>query len=656
MASPRRTHEAWKNRPYYALTAGDLAEEVLAPELALVWDYMGTRASKVTQMMAGAGLTGGGSLAEDRTFEVGAGAGILVSADAVAVDQEADFDWLGTHRFQSDLSTSHLIPRVPDTYDIGSQQQPYRRAHISEIAATIFTKNEQTIHDAWFVVTKGSGKLNAAIDAVVTDVDLEGGGFAVGDRLIFRRVDEATLNPVFEVMTISVVPASGNVYSVTRGAEGSGADAWPEGQVFANYGKSGDGRIEMNSIAGAKQSIFQHGATAAGDAEVMRQGYLEAWDGAGLAGLWGMALGRWNAGNGPYMLYNQTDGLIVKGQIRADTGYLKDLSITGVLSIANTGFLRQGSGTWGTNFTGLAIYSSGGIGVLEGWKSGTKQAYFGSDGILYAGAGAASLKADGISIISPPIADMSDVTSANKLKFVTTTNVLTGSLYGGTKSGVNNMVLETVGTGSTLKISTSSGPILVSAGTSPNNVDVSLDTGYQAVLINKRLTVDGDAILLGMPGHLSYGAKSLNAYGDIVSHYGSIKASSLQKSNNDVLAHVQLINPITAASFNWTATSTIAKTAVNVTTQFPGVPSGVKSIDLMIGVRDSGSATVDCWVIVAPNTGNFVGDAVDCHPVNDRIHRAQRTVKVVNNLIYMQRNASGTGTLDVFIQCTGYEI
>lgn len=38
------------------------------------------------QMIAGAGLTGGGDLSGDRTFDVGAGADIIVSADSIAVD------------------------------------------------------------------------------------------------------------------------------------------------------------------------------------------------------------------------------------------------------------------------------------------------------------------------------------------------------------------------------------------------------------------------------------------------------------------------------------------------------------------------------------------------------------------------------------------
>lgn len=42
------------------------------------------------ELIAGAGLTGGGTLAADRTFNVGAGTGITVNADDVAIDIAAE--------------------------------------------------------------------------------------------------------------------------------------------------------------------------------------------------------------------------------------------------------------------------------------------------------------------------------------------------------------------------------------------------------------------------------------------------------------------------------------------------------------------------------------------------------------------------------------
>lgn len=49
-----------------------------------------TYATLARQIISGGGLTGGGTLAADRTLAVGAGTGIVVNADDVAVDKASD--------------------------------------------------------------------------------------------------------------------------------------------------------------------------------------------------------------------------------------------------------------------------------------------------------------------------------------------------------------------------------------------------------------------------------------------------------------------------------------------------------------------------------------------------------------------------------------
>jgi hypothetical protein len=56
-------------------------------------------------LTAGAGLTGGGTLAADRTFDVGAGTGITVNANDVTVNQAFSPTWTGTHTFNTNRAT-----------------------------------------------------------------------------------------------------------------------------------------------------------------------------------------------------------------------------------------------------------------------------------------------------------------------------------------------------------------------------------------------------------------------------------------------------------------------------------------------------------------------------------------------------------------------
>lgn len=81
------------------------------------------------------------------------------------------------------------------------------------------------------------------------------------------------------------------------------------------------------------------------------------------------------------------------GAITALTG-----SIAGVLTIGTSGEIRQGTGTLGTDYTGLRVWRDSGIGRIGGYASNTLQWYAGTDGRLYAGGGVVSLNQYGYMI------------------------------------------------------------------------------------------------------------------------------------------------------------------------------------------------------------------------------------------------------------------
>ncbi len=107
-------------------------------------------ADAVTQIIAGAGLTGGGTLASDRTLAVGAGTGITVNADDVAVDQSFSPTWTGTHTWTT--SASGGIPVIIQSTNADAVAGPivqlYRNsaspAVSDPIGDFIFTGNNDT--------------------------------------------------------------------------------------------------------------------------------------------------------------------------------------------------------------------------------------------------------------------------------------------------------------------------------------------------------------------------------------------------------------------------------------------------------------------------------------------------------------------------------
>jgi hypothetical protein len=90
----------------------------------------------------------------------------------------------------------------------------------------------------------------------------------------------------------------------------------------------------------------------------------------------------------------------ITGTIDANAGFLGALTIDGVLSIASGGEIRQGSGTLGSNYTGLRVWHDGGIGRIGSYNTDTLQWYAGTDGKLYAGGGNTILDANGVNVVS----------------------------------------------------------------------------------------------------------------------------------------------------------------------------------------------------------------------------------------------------------------
>lgn len=117
---------------------------------------------------------------------------------------------------------------------------------------------------------------------------------------------------------------------------------------------------------------------------------------------------------------------------------------------------------------------------------------------------------------------------------------------------------------------------------------------------------------------------------------------------------VPLTTPLTSTSWDGDARSTTAKTKIDLSAVF-GAPAGIKAVLIGLAIRDSGSATNDCFFIVSPNDTDAIGLAMNCMTVNDRYQRGVLICPCdANGDIYFQCAASGSGTLDVSLQIWGY--
>lgn len=138
---------------------------------------------------------------------------------------------------------------------------------------------------------------------------------------------------------------------------------------------------------------------------------------------------------------NSAAAFVVKGEIQADSG-----SINGILTIATSGEIRQGSGTWGSSFTGLRVWHDTSVGRIGGYKNSVLQWYSDTNGNMVAGAGGITLNASGLTLNSG--AGSLDTTRSINFTGANSSGGVIGSQLAGTDSTLFiNAYAPTVGGG-----------------------------------------------------------------------------------------------------------------------------------------------------------------------------------------------------------------
>ena len=324
-------------------------------------------------LTAGDGLTGGGTLAANRTFNVGAGDGITVAADTVALTTPGTLSVsstnaaAGSHTHAITASSapgtavsllktatgggltldnfsvtndagvggtlttaylavtgnvsSNLVPTLTDTYDLGSSSKLWRKGWLSELESILFVENTVQVIGGWFMVPHAAGTLQEDVDGSQTDIDF-GISLTVNDFVLLRG------NLSVEYMQVTVEVTPGSVYTVTRDVDGTGANTWPQGQVFVVLGYTGDGRIEFDAqTAGPQIRISEQGATYNAQTERVRLGEMDGWK-AAVTG-YGIGIGDPTT---TYLYYTPADGLVIaadgSGVTNIDGGNIQTGTVT----------------------------------------------------------------------------------------------------------------------------------------------------------------------------------------------------------------------------------------------------------------------------------------------------------------------------------------
>jgi hypothetical protein len=194
----------------------------------------------------------------------------------------------------------------------------------------------------------------------------------------------------------------------------------------------------------------------------------------------------------------------------------------GVVTIGTSGELRQGTGTLGSNYTGLRMWRDTNIGRIGGYNNDVLQWYVGTDGRLYAGAGNVLLDATGVRISAP-----ASINSLGAYKFYSGASLM-GGLYAydpgmwtidvsldGEAANVNKNMLSMVSARAKETYSAQAGLYAYSGPLAAAYVNVFCDSNAATP---SKIEILGDTTLLGSSS-LSVGgafsAASISTAGDV---------------------------------------------------------------------------------------------------------------------------------------------
>ena len=118
---------------------------------------------------------------------------------------------------------------------------------------------------------------------------------------------------------------------------------------------------------------------------------------------------------------------------------------------------------------------------------------------------------------------------------------------------------------------------------------------------------------------------------------------------------IALTTPLTSTSWDGDSFSTTAKTKIDLSAVF-GVPAGVKAVLVKVALRDSGSAAASClFQLSGISSGTNYSLTAPASPINDRFAYYSGIVPCdANGDVYYQINASGSATMDVYLEIWGY--
>lgn len=323
-----------------------------------------------------------------------------------------------------------VLPETNYDINLGALSKKYLTVHAAELWVETLVAQNTIATIGGRILVGPTTTLTRDLAAAATTIYVKHNEMASGDRTYMEANGKVEF---FAITSSATNTGTDYSYTVTRNLDGTGANDWYAGDAMFNTGTTGEGFIDLYSLHGVKAGT-EYGPTIVGNIRLSStyNDWEERWAIGNLNGLYdygttvyGFAAGDPDAAN---VTVDATNGVRMR-QGTTNTIVLAPNGASyfaGVMTIDTDGEIRQGTGTLGTNYTGLRIWRDTGVGRIGGYNNNTLQWYGSTDGKFYFGNGKGWLERYGLYILAPASADLG---LENNVSWATQGNLSTLSGY-----------------------------------------------------------------------------------------------------------------------------------------------------------------------------------------------------------------------------------
>lgn len=255
-----------------------------------------------------------------------------------------------------------ILPNAGYTKNIGSLTNQYLTLHVAELWAQTMVAQNTIATIGGRILVGPTTTLTSDLSSGATSMSVKHNQISSGDRVVLQ-----VNNQVEWIAVTSGASGSGPyTYSIARNQDGSGANDWTAGDAVFNTGTTGNGFIDLYSVAGVIPGSTA-GPAIVGNVRLSGtySDIAPRWAIGNLNGLYGYGATTYGTAFGDPSATNvtidATNGFRIRSsttsKFSADTS--GNLSITGDLSVGTSGLIRSGATSYASG-TGYVLDYNGG--------------------------------------------------------------------------------------------------------------------------------------------------------------------------------------------------------------------------------------------------------------------------------------------------------